>query len=133
MSVDKIQKARSLRHSMTDAERKLWSRLRAGRIGYKFRRQVPIGAYIADFLCYESKLVIEVDGSQHRASGKDAVRDEWLTAQGFQVMRFWNNDVLLWTDDVLKSIWNAARTPSPQPSPVKGEGVEKTLNTKKGR
>jgi|HubBroStandDraft_6_1064221.scaffolds.fasta_scaffold827770_2 very-short-patch-repair endonuclease len=99
--------ARALRRSMTNAERKLWRALRARQIAEaKFRRQVPIGPYVADFLCYEVRLVIEVDGGQHAGSARDEVRDRWLGDNGFRVMRFWNNDVLSNLEGVLATISN---------------------------
>jgi very-short-patch-repair endonuclease len=80
---------------MTDAERKLWFLLRDRRLGQtKFRRQVPIGPFFADFLCFEFRLVVEVDGGQHAESLQDKKRDRWFAANGFRVLRFWNNDVL---------------------------------------
>jgi very-short-patch-repair endonuclease len=124
-------RARALRRSMTDAERKLWFALRDRRLaGTKFRRQVPIGPFVADFACYEAKLVIEVDGGQHSESAKDARRDRWLTENGFRVLRFWNNDVLKNIDGVLQRVVEAvnAATPHParasrgHPSPTRGEG-----------
>jgi very-short-patch-repair endonuclease len=79
---------------MTDAERKLWFALRDRRFaGFKFRRQVPIGPFIADFVCFEARLVIEVDGGQHADSIQDQRRDRWFAANKFRVMRFWNNEV----------------------------------------
>ena len=84
-----------MRSLPTEAERKLWSLVRDRRlIGYKFRRQVPIGNYIVDLLCADHKLIVELDGTQHANSDYDKVRDEWLTAQGFRVLRIWNNDLL---------------------------------------
>ncbi len=89
------RRARGLRVRMTDAERKLWFALRDRRFaGFKFRRQVPIGRFIVDFVCFERRLVIEVDGGQHADSVADQKRDRWLAANEFRVMRFWNNDVL---------------------------------------
>ena len=89
--------AKKLRTNQTEAEKLLWSRLRAKQMeGRKFRRQEPIGSYIVDFICYEKKLVIELDGGQHMEpenATKDKVRDEWLQAQGYCVMRFWDGDV----------------------------------------
>jgi very-short-patch-repair endonuclease len=80
---------------MTDAERKLWYALRDRRFArFKFRRQVPLGPFIADFVCFEQRLVIEVDGGQHADSARDRMRDRWFAANEFHVMRFWNNDVL---------------------------------------
>jgi very-short-patch-repair endonuclease len=97
--------ARRLRQNPTEAEIRLWSKLRLKQIGgHRFRRQVPIGPYIADFACLERRLVIEVDGGQHSESGTDDVRTAWLERQGFRVLRFWNNDVLGNTDGVLTVI-----------------------------
>ena len=87
------ERARELRADMTDAERKLWQLLRKRQVAeFKFRRQVPIGNYIADFVCANAKLVLEVDGGQH-GTPSDAERDRWLVAQGYRVLRFWNNEV----------------------------------------
>jgi primosomal protein N' (replication factor Y) len=97
--------ARTLRQESTDAEHRLWYRLRARRTtGMKFRRQHPIGPYIVDFICIEQRLVVEVDGGQHLESRADQRRDRWLAAHGFQVLRFWDNEVLTRTDDVLEQI-----------------------------
>jgi very-short-patch-repair endonuclease len=83
---------------MTDAERTLWRVLRGYKDkGFHFRRQVPMGPYVADFACHPAKLVIEVDGGQHGLAGHQAADDrrtEWLEGQGYRVLRFWNNDVL---------------------------------------
>ena len=103
--------AKHLRKNLTEAERALWKHLRARQMnGFKFRRQAPIGRYVVDFVCYEKRLVIEVDGGQHALSEKDAVRDEWLKQQGFSVLRYWNNDVLKNTDAVLEVIRRTAST-----------------------
>jgi very-short-patch-repair endonuclease len=90
------ERARSLRKNMTDAERRLWRYLRQRQLdGHKFRRQVRIGPYIADFACLNPLIVIEVDGGQHaEARAYDARRDDYMRGQGFRVLRFWNNDVL---------------------------------------
>jgi very-short-patch-repair endonuclease len=96
-SVDdqKQRRARELRQRMTNAERKLWYALRDRRFArFKFRRQVPVGRFIADFVCFERRLVIEVDGGQHAESVRDQWRDRWFAANGFRVLRFWNNEVL---------------------------------------
>ena len=80
---------------MTDAERALWRLLRDRRIdGWRFRRQEPIDRYIVDFVCFDARLVIEVDGGQHFASEADKERDAYLRSQGFRVLRLWNTDVL---------------------------------------
>lgn len=115
----------ALRQDQTPAEARLWAHLRNRRLdGCKFRRQLPIGRYIADFACKELKLVVEVDGSQHTESAYDAERDAWLNAHGWRVLRFWNNDVLSETGgaldtivDAIRGLQEAAREPSPsQPS-----------------
>jgi very-short-patch-repair endonuclease len=90
-----VKFARGLRINATDAEQKLWALLRQPPFAnYKFRRQVPLGRYIADFASYPAKLIIEVDGSQHADSAHDRRRDGWFAARQFRVARFWNNDVL---------------------------------------
>ena len=101
-----------LRTSMTDAERKLWRALRARSIGAKFRRQVPLGPYIVDFVCFETKVVLEVDGSQHADNKRDAIRDRYFIDRGYRVLRFWNTDVLLNLDNVLLQISDETH-PSP--------------------
>jgi very-short-patch-repair endonuclease len=87
--------ARTLRQNPTDAERRLWSRLRRRQLdGCRFRRQVPLGPYVVDFACLAARLVIEIDGGQHTWQAEnDAARTSWLEAKGFRVLRFWNNDV----------------------------------------
>jgi very-short-patch-repair endonuclease len=96
--------SRKLRNNLTDAEKYLWYVLRAENLGYKFRRQEPIGSYIVDFVCYEKKFIIELDGGQHYQNEDDKVRDEWLKLQGFMVLRFWNNEVLENRDGVVLKI-----------------------------
>ncbi len=99
---------RMLRRNQTDAENRLWYHLRNRRLkGIKFRRQQRIGNYIVDFVAYESKIIVEIDGGQHNEpSGisHDRERTTWLEGHGFKVIRFWNNDVLKNTDFVLTSI-----------------------------
>jgi very-short-patch-repair endonuclease len=128
-----IARARSLRVDITNAERKLWYALRDRRFaGYKFRRQVPIGPYIADFVCYSARLVVEVDGGQHADSPRDARRDRWFGQNGFRVLRFWNNDVLKNLEGVWTVILETLQQPTPHParaarghpSPARGEGME---------
>ncbi len=91
-----VPRARSLRKDMTDAERQVWYALRDRRFaGWKFRRQVPFDQYILDFVCFDAKLVIEVDGGQHDQRAEyDARRTAHLERCGFTVLRFWNNEVL---------------------------------------
>src|ERR1043166_6101362 len=96
-----LEYAKKLRSNMTDAERRLWYRLRAHRFGgVKFKRQVPVGPYVVDFACMNQKLVLEIDGGQHAENEKDRIRDQRLNDLGFRVLRFWNNDVLSRTDVV---------------------------------
>ncbi|HEY5971146.1 MAG TPA: endonuclease domain-containing protein [Pseudoxanthomonas sp.] len=103
------QKARELRNAATDAERRLWQHLRLKQLGgYKFRRQVPVAGYIADFLCPEMKLIVELDGGQHvEQSAYDAQRTRALEVEGYRVVRYWNDDALLRTFDVLEDILRA--------------------------
>ena len=90
---------------MTDAERKLWFLLRDRRFdGAKFRRQAPLGPYIADFVCLRRKLIVEADGGQHYGSAKDAVRDRWLMQEGYRVVRYSNIDILKNPDGVLTDL-----------------------------
>ena len=128
--------ARQLRARMTDAERKLWFALKDRRFAaFKFRRQVPTGPYIADFLCFESRLILEVDGGQHAESVRDVERDNWLVRNEFRVLRFWNNDVLQNLEGVLTSLAEQLdRTPHPSsrsretpPSPARGEGKKREI------
>lgn len=83
--------ARRLRQNETEAEYYLWSDLRNRRLnGHKFSRQIPLGPYIADFICRDKSLIIELDGSQHADSQHDLIRTQWLNANGYSVLRFWN-------------------------------------------
>jgi len=104
-----IQRARNLRKNLTPAERKLWQALRRRQIAsVRFRRQVPIGPYIADFCCLELRIIVEVDGGQHaRQADADERRTRWLGDRGFVVIRFWNNDVLQNPGGVLARISHA--------------------------
>ncbi|MEM7682993.1 MAG: DUF559 domain-containing protein [Planctomycetota bacterium] len=101
-----LQRARTLRRRMTEPERRLWSRLRDRRCaGFKFRRQVPIGPYIADFICEAVKLVVEVDGLSHVGrQGADAARTQQIEEKGYAVLRVTNDDVLREIDAVLEHI-----------------------------
>jgi very-short-patch-repair endonuclease len=105
-----IRLGRRLRANQTDAETVLWNRIRNRQIdGHKFGRQVPIGRYICDFVCREKQIVIEVDGGQHAESSADAIRDNYLIAEGYRVLRFWNNDVLGNLEGVLTTIQSELR------------------------
>ena len=109
-----IARSRHLRKNLTDAEQALWNILRSRQVsGYKFRRQVPIGPYIVDFVCFEIRLVIEVDGGQHMEREiYDARRTLWLEDANFRVIRFWNNQVLEDIEAVKDAIWSAVRRAS---------------------
>ena len=100
--------ARKLRKNPTDAERKLWQFLRKRQIsGYQFRTQVVIYPYIVDFVCFEKKLVVELDGGQHLLQkNEDKLREEYLKKKGYSILRFWNDDVLLKTENVTEHIYN---------------------------
>ena len=101
--------ARRLRRDQTDVERKLWYALRARRFGgYKIRRQQPIGPYVVDFVSFQKKFVVELNGGQHglvRNAEYDARRTRHLESQGFRVKRFWNSDLIENFDGVLEGIW----------------------------
>jgi very-short-patch-repair endonuclease len=97
--------ARQLRHDATDAETAMWRLLRHRRLaGFKFRRQVPFRSFILDFVCFDSKIIVEIDGSQHFESERDQRRDAALAEQGFRVLRYWNNDVLQRSTSVLEDL-----------------------------
>ncbi|WP_417497490.1 endonuclease domain-containing protein [Maricaulis sp.] len=102
--------ARALRREQTPAEARLWSRLRNGNLmGIKFRRQVPVGPYIADFLSRQARLVVEADGGQHgEQEAYDATRTRFLEFRGYRVLRFWNHYILTDIDAVMEAIGEAA-------------------------
>jgi very-short-patch-repair endonuclease len=115
----------------------LWKRLRAGRLlGFKFKRQQPIENYIVDFVCFEQKVIVEVDGGQHgdlQLAAADAERTRWLEGKGFRVLRFWNDEALARADDVVEAIITALRAhPSPQPLSRKGRGAQQKASGKQG-
>jgi very-short-patch-repair endonuclease len=97
------KRAREMRRQPTEAERRLWSRLRSSGLGVRFVRQRPIGPYIADFACRAARLIVELDGGQH-GSDYDQRRDSYLASKGWRVIRFWNPDVLSNTEGVLEMI-----------------------------
>jgi very-short-patch-repair endonuclease len=100
--------AHQLRQNSTDAEKRLWAAFRGRQFeGFKFRRQHPIGFFIADFACIEHKLIIEADGGQHADNDNDIIRTVWLEKQGWRVLRFWNTDILANTSGVLETILKA--------------------------
>ncbi len=121
--------AKNLRTTATDAERILWSLLRAKQFAHlRFRRQQPIGPYIADFYCAAAKLIVEIDGDQHGADANmeyDEARTRFLSARGYRVLRFPNGDVLKNLDAVLDGIWHALKDcgrPLPDPAPLRSTG-----------
>jgi very-short-patch-repair endonuclease len=123
-------RARSLRQNMTEAERRLWQILRSHQMkGYKFRRQVPIGRYVADFVCHEARLIVEIDGGQHdRSSCREAARTEFLQNEGYRILRFWNNDVVANLDGVHQTIAGELRRITPtQTLPHHGGGPDHPL------
>ena len=107
--------AKRLRKEQTDAERKLWSKLRNRRLsGYKFKRQVPKGPYVVDFYCADARLVVELDGGQHTeesAVRHDAERTRYLQQSGFRVLRFWNIEIFENLDGVVQTIWSKLQEP----------------------
>ncbi len=105
-------RAREMRAAPADAERRFWHALRDRRMqAVKFRRQAPIGVYIADFLCVQHRLVVEVDGSQHAQRPQDGARDAWLQREGYRVLRFWRHEVLTARETVLATIAAACGLP----------------------
>jgi len=120
----RVPRARTLRRDMTVAEQRLWRKLRALLMsGSHFRRQATIGPYFADFACHARRLVIEIDGGQHgfgQQRMRDTKRDSYMTANGYRVLRFWNNDVMQNLDGVMHRIVEALSEPlppTPDPSP----------------
>ena len=133
-----LERARSMRHLAAPAETKLWSCLRNRQLGgMKFRRQFPIGPFIADFACIEQHVVIELDGDSHALQLKyDAERTKWLENNGYRVIRYFNHDVQHSLDSVLESILlktidvrRADMPPHPNPLPrsTGGEGTRKAM------
>ena len=136
-----------LRQHMTDSEIALWRHLRAHRLnGEKFRRQQPIGRYVVDFVHFGARLIVEADGGQHNSAAADEQRDTWLRAQGFTVMRFWNNEIMQNLAGVLETIMAAvselsaqaaaperaralAAAPSPPPLSREGRGEQSNRNS----
>jgi adenine-specific DNA-methyltransferase len=115
-----FRRARALRRNMTDAERKIWEILRPRQMaGHKFRRQVPLGRYIADFACHELRLIVEIDGGQHDLTAASEIeRTEFLQSEGYRVLRFWNNEVLANEDGVRSQILEALATDHPHRNPL---------------
>ena len=119
--------SRVLRKNSTISEQHLWKSLRSNQLeGFKFRRQHPIGAYIVDFVCIENQVVVELDGGQHQKEREnDEKRDGWLKSQGFQVLRFWNHEVLINLEGVLSQIRITCLDRHPHPLPLPQREREK--------
>ncbi|MDP6623975.1 MAG: endonuclease domain-containing protein, partial [Alphaproteobacteria bacterium] len=123
-----LARARWLRQNATEAEKKLWTRLRRQQLeAAHFRRQVPIGPFVVDFACKRRKLIVELDGGQHaQQTERDTLRTTFLEARGYAVMRFWNNEVFENLEGVVETIavtLQHRRPPPPRPSPESGEGA----------
>jgi very-short-patch-repair endonuclease len=98
--------AKQMRRTPTDAEAAMWRLLRHRRFAeFKFRRQVPLQGYVLDYVCFDRKLIIEIDGSQHASSERDEIRDAAFVSAGFKIARYWNNDVLQQQSSVLEDIF----------------------------
>ncbi len=122
-----LARVRSMRRTPTEAERALWHLLRAHHFAAtKWKRQQPLGRYIVDFVCFERRLIVEADGSQHADNAYDAVRDAWLRAQPFTVLHFWNDDILNNAEGLATAILTALKgngagiEPAPPPPPLPG-------------
>jgi very-short-patch-repair endonuclease len=125
-----LDRARSMRAEPTQAERVLWGLLRGKRLAdFKWKRQQPIGRYIVDFVCFEARLIVEANGSQHVDNDYDERRDTWLRSQGFRLLRLWNNDVLARPTQVADAVYAALNgepdgSPTPLPGPPPQGGRE---------
>lgn len=108
VSLSTKHKARTLRKNLTNAEQLLWQNIRRKQLGVKFRRQVSIGDYIVDFYCVSCQLAVEVDGGQHLDNKYDAQRTAFLEEQGITVVRYWNNQVLTETGEVVADLFRHA-------------------------
>ena len=140
------QRAKQLRREMTGCEKRLWFALKAHRAGgAHFRRQVPIGVYIVDFVCHQARLIVEVDGDQHsigRQLTSDLRRDSWFEIEGYRTLRFSNWQVMNEFESVVLTIAAAAQgllgpaeggMPPSQPSPTRGEGSRASSSDGPGR
>ena len=135
-----LERARAMRHESAPSEKKLWSFLRNRQLaGAKFRRQSPIGPFIADFVCAEVDLIVELDGDSHAQRQEyDAKRTAWLEQQRYRVIRFWNHDVQDRLDAVLEVIWREVQDarpasqspphPNPLPRSTGGEGIREIFS-----
>ena len=127
-----VDRARALRRASTDAEKMMWKALRRALPQHKWRRQVPIAPYYADFLCFAEKLIVEIDGGQHSAEA-DAARTRYLKSEGYRVIRFWNVEVLQNMDGVLTKLSLSLREREGAPKARKSEGEKPiTVNADTG-
>ncbi len=115
-----VERARTLRRTMTDAEHAFWYRVRNRALGgHRFRRQQEVGPYIADFICKNAMLVVEMDGGQHGDQQEyDVRRTAFLQSQGYRVLRFWNHDVLTDIESVLEVVVGVLASVAPHPDPL---------------
>ena len=129
--MDRLRRnARNLRNDATNAEQELWKHLRGRRLeGFRFRRQVPIAGFIADFVCPQAKLIVELDGGQHQQQEEyDAERSRILAAHGYRMLRYWNNAVMQDLEsvvaDIHRELTKGFTPPQPSPSLREREGVD---------
>ncbi|MBN2080532.1 MAG: endonuclease domain-containing protein [Spirochaetes bacterium] len=133
MTGDLVYFSRKLRNNLTQAEEKLWRYLKSKQfLGLKFRRQQPIGSYIVDFVCFENRIVIELDGGQLNDNpDKDNERDNWLRSQGFVVLRFWNNEVMKNMKGLMAVLRDCCESHPPPAPPVKGGGKNRRFHRRR--
>ena len=125
--------ARDLRLNATEAEKRVWRLLRSRQTGAKFRRQQPIEGYVVDFVSFEHRLIIEIDGGQHNDPNEyEQRRTRCLDANGFRILRFWNNDVMENEEGVFERIVEVLSEAAPAPSPSRAFGAGPSLS-RKGR
>ena len=121
--------ARKLRRDSTDAERRIWRLLRSSQLGAKFRRQQPIEGYVVDFVSFEHRLVVEIDGGQHTDQDEyEMRRTRCLEANGFRILRFWNSDVMENETGVLERVVEVLSIMAPAPSPSRTCGAGPSLS-----
>ena len=115
MHSPETERARELRNNMSGTERRVWYRLRGRRLGFKFRRQLPIGPYFADFACLSARLVIEIDGGEHHEEAQDARKTSYLESQGFRVVRIGASQTDQHLEEVIERIWSELQSPIAPP------------------